>query len=113
MIYLVFVHTKSDVWLLWTKLLGDRRTPTFCATRLLSVILQRLARARQMGAGLADPGRLLRTARLASSAVQPSPILRAAMKADCGISTLPNWRIRFLPSFCFSRSFLLRVTSPP
>ena len=25
--HLVFVHTKSDVWLLWTKLLGDRRTP--------------------------------------------------------------------------------------
>jgi hypothetical protein len=24
---------------------------------------------------------------------------------------LPNWRICFLPSFCFSRSFLLRVTS--
>ena len=44
---------------------------------------------------------------------QASPILRAAMKADCGISTLPNWRIRFLPSFCFSRSLRLRVTSPP
>jgi hypothetical protein len=26
------------------------------------------------------------------------------MKASCGISTLPNWRMRFLPSFCFSRS---------
>src|SRR6201996_8216812 len=24
-------------------------------------------------------------------------ILRAARKADCGISTLPNWRMRFLP----------------
>ena len=44
---------------------------------------------------------------------QASPILRAAIKADCGISTLPNWRIRFLPSFCFSRSLRLRVTSPP
>ena len=37
----------------------------------------------------------------------------AAMKASCGISTLPNWRMRFLPSFCFSRSLRLRVTSPP
>jgi len=44
---------------------------------------------------------------------QLSPILRAAMKADCGISTLPNWRIRFLPSFCLSSSLRLRVTSPP
>ncbi len=42
-----------------------------------------------------------------------SPILSAAMKASCGISTLPNWRMRFLPSFCFSRSLRLRVTSPP
>ena len=35
------------------------------------------------------------------------------MKAFCGISTLPTWRIRFLPSFCFSRSFFLRLMSPP
>jgi len=26
---------------------------------------------------------------------------------------LPNWRIRFLPSFCFSNSFRLREMSPP
>ncbi len=37
----------------------------------------------------------------------------AAMKASCGMSTLPNCRIFFLPSFCFSRSLRLRVTSPP
>ena len=37
----------------------------------------------------------------------------AAMNASCGISTLPNWRMRFLPSFCFSSSLRLRVTSPP
>src|SRR5690606_27632425 len=42
-----------------------------------------------------------------------SPILSAWMKASCGISTLPNWRMRFLPSFCFSRSLRLRVASPP
>ena len=39
--------------------------------------------------------------------------LSAAMNASCGMSTLPNWRMRFLPSFCFSRSLRLRVTSPP
>ena len=37
----------------------------------------------------------------------------AAMNASCGMSTLPNWRIFFLPSFCLSRSLRLRVTSPP
>jgi MFS family permease len=37
----------------------------------------------------------------------------AAMKASCGMSTLPNCRIFFLPSFCFSRSLRLRVMSPP
>ena len=40
-------------------------------------------------------------------------IFSAARNADCGISTLPNWRIRFLPSFCFSSSFRLREISPP
>ena len=33
----------------------------------------------------------------------------AAINAPCGMSTLPNCRIFFLPSFCFSRSFGLRV----
>ena len=42
-----------------------------------------------------------------------SSSLRTAMKASWGTSTLPSWRIRFLPSFCFSRSFFLRVISPP
>jgi hypothetical protein len=42
-----------------------------------------------------------------------SPIFKASMKAAWGMSTLPNWRMRFLPSFCFSSSLRLRVTSPP
>ena len=33
----------------------------------------------------------------------------AAINASCRMSTLPNSRIFFLPSFCFSRSFRLRV----
>ncbi len=37
----------------------------------------------------------------------------AARKASCGISTVPNCFIRFLPFFCFFKSFFLRVTSPP
>ena len=49
----------------------------------------------------------------AVSRPQSSSIFSAAMKASCGISTLPNWRIRFLPAFCFSSSFFLRVASPP
>jgi hypothetical protein len=46
-------------------------------------------------------------------AVGRHSIFRAEMKASCGMSTLPNWRIFFLPAFCFSRSFFLRVASPP
>ena len=42
-----------------------------------------------------------------------SSSFRTLMKASWGIWTLPNWRIRFLPSFCFSRSFFFRVMSPP
>ena len=36
-----------------------------------------------------------------------------ARKASCGISTRPTRFIRFLPSFCFSKSFRLREMSPP
>ena len=35
------------------------------------------------------------------------------IKAFCGISTFPIWRILFFPSFCFSSSFRLREMSPP
>ena len=40
-------------------------------------------------------------------------IFKTARKASCGISTFPTRFIRFFPSFCFSRSFLLREMSPP
>ena len=36
-----------------------------------------------------------------------------AKNASCGISTLPIWRMRFLPFFCFSSSLRLREMSPP
>ena len=42
-----------------------------------------------------------------------SPLLSTLMKASCGILTLPNIFIFFLPSFCFSSSLRLRVMSPP
>ena len=42
-----------------------------------------------------------------------SSSLRTAMKASVGSCTLPRERIFFLPSFCFSSSFFLRVMSPP
>ena len=40
-------------------------------------------------------------------------IFKTAMNASLGTDTLPTWRMRFLPSFCFSKSFFLRVMSPP
>jgi hypothetical protein len=39
--------------------------------------------------------------------------LRTARKASWGSSTRPTFFMRRLPSFCFSRSFFLRVMSPP
>ena len=39
--------------------------------------------------------------------------LSTARKASCGTSTPPTCFIRFLPAFCFSSSFRLRVMSPP
>ena len=40
-------------------------------------------------------------------------VLRISMNTSEGTSTVPILRMRFLPSFCFSRSFFLRVMSPP
>ena len=39
--------------------------------------------------------------------------LRTARNASVGSCTLPRERIFFLPSFCFSSSFFLRLISPP
>ena len=71
--------------------------------------------ARPTGSGPSGgPGRQAgRQAGACRRAYLSSPILRAAMKASWGISTLPNWRMRFLPAFCFSSSLRLRVMSPP
>jgi hypothetical protein len=44
---------------------------------------------------------------------QSSLAFNAAMNALCGISTSPNWRMRFLPAFCLSSSLRLREMSPP
>ena len=49
----------------------------------------------------------------APAPVAQSPMRRAEMKASWGTSTRPIAFIRFLPSFWRSRSFRLRVTSPP
>ena len=38
---------------------------------------------------------------------------RIARKAFWGISTFPTCFMRFLPSFCFSRSLRFRLMSPP
>ena len=40
-------------------------------------------------------------------------IFSTARNASLGTCTVPNWRIRFFPSFCFSSSFFFRVISPP
>lgn len=48
-----------------------------------------------------------------SSHVQPPLVFSTEMKALCGIMTEPTAFIRFFPLFCFSRSFIFRVTSPP
>ncbi len=40
-------------------------------------------------------------------------VFSTSMKASWGIFTVPIAFIRFLPSFCFSRSLRLRVMSPP
>src|SRR4029079_19628202 len=41
--------------------------------------------------------------------IHHSPTFSTARNASCGISTWPTRFMRFLPSFCFSRSLRLRV----
>lgn len=76
----------------------------------------RAANGKDRGDGLDDsglPSRDLRVVAAAVSLCQFSSILRAEMNASCGISTLPNSRIFFLPAFCLSSNFRLREMSPP
>lgn len=54
-----------------------------------------------------------RTPNALSQIVSYSSSLSTAMNASWGTSTEPSCRMRFLPSFCFSSSFFLRVMSPP
>ena len=50
---------------------------------------------------------------ITKSAHFSSSSFSTAMNASVGICTVPSERIFFLPSFCFSSSFFLRVMSPP
>ena len=63
---------------------------------------------------LLNIGCLMRkTIRTTQRFAQSLSSLRTAMKASVGTCTVPRFRIFFLPSFCFSSSFFLRVMSPP
>jgi hypothetical protein len=53
------------------------------------------------GPGLADP--------LSEAWDYLSLMSKIARKASWGMSTFPTRRMRFLPAFCFSRTFILRV----
>src|SRR5690606_31272922 len=75
------------------------------------------AEARLLGHGL---GRGALPAARAPAPRRPVPrhlahqsTFSTARNASCGISTFPTAFIRRLPSFCRSRSFFLRVMSPP
>ena len=76
----------------------------------------RRARAGMRRAGLPGPGAgcrgVLRGADAKGSA-QSSEVFSTARNADWGSSTSPTIFMRFLPSFCFSRSLRLREMSPP
>ena len=63
--------------------------------------------SRNGGSGV--PARPLDRRQVAQSSLSS----RTDRNASCEISTFPTCFIRFLPSFCFSRSFRFREISPP
>jgi hypothetical protein len=71
------------------------------------------AERRKIAVGGRDEPRSCATPWDPGSYVSEASVERAAMKASWGTSTRPTIFIRFLPSFCFSRSLRLRVMSPP
>ncbi|CAM5602557.1 hypothetical protein RLIN73S_00188 [Rhodanobacter lindaniclasticus] len=74
-------------------------------------------RSRDSGVGIRDSeGELVAFPNPESPIPNPGPHLstfNTARKASWGISTRPTCFMRFLPSFCFSSNFFLRLTSPP
>ncbi len=68
---------------------------------------------RQMLPRHTNSTRAARAAGALLRAAHSSPSSSTARNASCGTSTRPTCFIRFLPSFCFSSSFFLRVMSPP
>ena len=93
---------------------ATRSDPTGCAVWMYSsTTALRIAAFRSSNTNL-----MLAVGPMASGRTDPglevqSDNLRAETKASWGTSTRPMDFIFFLPSFCFSSSFLLRVMSPP
>src|SRR3978361_523507 len=104
-------HQKIEIKKFWRRERDSNPRYAFTHTRFPSVRLKPLGHL-SCARGRSDRGRSIPDAASDANPNHPS-IFNAARKADCGISTLPNWRIRFLPSFCFSSSFRLREMSPP
>lgn len=91
---------------------GDR------AEEVLAQILEQLGGELELASPFQELARIgflrrLRHFFFASFAMSPASEESAAMKASCGTSTEPMLFMRFLPSFCFSRSLRLREMSPP
>ena len=73
----------------------------------------RSAASQPMSAAEAPPATSAMSSQLSPPCIYLPSTCRMARNASCGISTEPTCFMRFLPAFCFSSSFFLRVMSPP
>jgi hypothetical protein len=93
---------------------GQPRAPSWVGEG----VVEHEQRQHLAGAGRSHEGRIVPQAQVATKPEDDRRRLyssnrRASMKASWGTSTRPMFFMRFLPSFCFSRSLRLRLMSPP
>ena len=84
------------------------------ALRVVNIMIQSHNECMKKCGGHCNTKGMIQTIRFVKPATTDQSFsFNTARNASWGTSTDPIWRMRFLPSFCFSSSLRLRLISPP